>query len=102
MKETFTRTMTINNIQEATVKIDLYENCKYHAKSFQDLGEVKHVEYKGLVSWSITSGVEAKEIEDSTDGSCIDEFHEYLVLDFVDGSTATFRNSHVDMFLVRR
>lgn len=27
MKETFTRTMTINNIQEATMKIDLYENC---------------------------------------------------------------------------
>lgn len=99
MKETYTRTMTINNLVNAKVIIDLYENCKYFAKSHADLGETRKVEYTGLSSWSIVTGNEAKEIEDMTDGSCIDEFHEYLVLSFEDGSEVTFRNSHVDMFL---
>jgi hypothetical protein len=96
MKRTYTRTMMISNLAEATVKVILYENNKYTSK---DLGEEHEVNYTGLKQWSIVNGEEAIEIEELTDGSCIDDLHEYLVLEFVDGSTATFRNSYTDMFI---
>lgn len=99
MKRTYTRTMMISDLRNSKVSIDLYEGCKYNAHSIEDLGEQKHVEYTGLVSWEIVDGNDAKEIEEMTDGTCIDEYHEYLVLHFEDGSEATFRNSHVDMFI---
>lgn len=100
MKNTYTRTLMISDLRTAKVSIDLYEGCKYTAKSVEDLGKQIHVEYTGLVSWDvIEGGEEAKEIIANTDGTCIDEFDEYLVLHFEDGSEATFRNSHVDMFV---
>lgn len=40
----------------------------------------------------------SEECKYNTDGSCIDEFHEYLVVYFGDGDTSTFRNSHADLF----
>lgn len=39
------------------------------------------------------------ENESLTDPSGIDEYHEYLVLNFENGTTITFGNFHVDMFL---
>lgn len=96
MKTTFTRTMTMTNeeLQKATVRLYISEGVKWN-----NPGEEKEVKYTGLKSWSIVSGIDAAEIEAESDGSCIDEYHEYLVLEFVDGSIATFRNSHVDMFI---
>ena len=43
--------------------------------------------------------MDAEEIERETDDSGIDEHHEYLRLNFVNGETATFRNSHTTMFI---
>lgn len=95
MKRTYTRTMFMTNeeLQKATVKLFITEGLKW-----EDANE-KEVKYTGLKSWSIIDGEDAKQIEAETDASCIDENHEYLVLEFVDGTTATFRNSHVDMFI---
>lgn len=95
MTKTYERTTFISNLAEAKVKIYLYENSKYTG----NIGEEKEVNYTGLKSWSIVDGDDAKQIENETDGTCIDENHEYLVLNFTDGTTATFRNSHVDMFI---
>lgn len=95
MKKTFTRTMFMTNeeLQNATVRLFITEGLKW-----EDSNE-KEVTYTGLKSWSIVDGEDAKQIEEETDESCIDENHEYLVLEFNNGTTSTFRNSHVDMFI---
>ena len=97
MKNTFTETWTRSNekLQKATVIIDMYANTKY-----EDVNPTSRMEYTGLTAWDvIVGGVEAEEVESELAGCCIDENHEYLVLHFIDGNTATFRNSHVDMRL---
>lgn len=95
MIKTYEKTMFIKNLAKANVKLFIYANNKYSGI----IGEEKEINYSGLKSWSIISGDDAKTIENETDGSCIDENHEYLQLSFVDGSVATFKNSYVDMFI---
>ena len=98
MKKTYTRTLTIENLEDVKVRLYIYDGCKYTAKSVEDLGEETAVIYNGIKAWDIIEGGnEAEEIE--ADADMVDEFHEYLVLHLLDGNTATFRNSHVDMFL---
>jgi len=81
---------------EITVELHVYEDeTKYTAS-----GVGKIVQYEGVVRWDIVDGEDATAIEAHTDGSCIDEFHEYLVLHFGDGSDGTFRNSHVDLYRI--
>ncbi len=96
MKRTYTQTWMMSNekLQQATVKIYIYNADKYTG----NITDEKEVRYKGLTAWDvIEGGKEAEEIESLTDESGVDEHHEYLVLHFNDGTTATFRNSHVDM-----
>lgn len=95
MKRTYNSTMfiTAEELQQATVKLYVTKGLKC-----EDRNETEII-YTGLKQWSIVDGEDAKLIEAETDGTCIDENHEYLVLEFVDGTEATFRNSHVDMFI---
>lgn len=82
--------------------LDVYEECKYTALEQQHMDvfeNCKQVKYNNVEYIEIVDGVDAEEIEAETDGSCIDDMHEYLVIHFTDGQTATFRNSYVDMFL---
>ncbi len=96
MKRTFTRTLFNPDLTKATVKVIIYKHNKYNALD----GEGTEINYKGVTSWDvIEGGAEAEEIEAETDSTSADENHEYLVLHFTDGSQATFRNSHVDMFI---
>lgn len=78
------------------VEVEVYDTCKYFGLDGKK--EYPRVEYKDLDFWEIVDGEDAEKLEAETDGSCIDDFHEYLVLHFVDGDTSTFRNSYVDMF----
>ena len=82
-------------------EVEVYENCKYTAYSIKDLGQTRKVKYNNITSWEIVSDIDAKEIEAETTSDGIDELHEYLVLHFEDGSESTFRNSHVDMFILK-
>lgn len=97
MKRTFTRTTfkTNEELQKATVRVFITKGLKWEEI------DGKEVKYVGLKSWSIVDGEDAKEIENEIieSGYDIDENHEYLVLEFTDGTTATFRNSHTDLFL---
>ncbi len=96
MKKTYTRTMMHADLTKTTVEIEVHEALKWEAT--EEDGKV--VTYNGIKAWSIVSGEDAAEIESMTDASGIDEYHEYLVLYFTNGETATFRNSHVDMFIM--
>lgn len=79
------------------VKLNIYSECKYTANE-EVFENRKVVEYENVIGFEVVTGEQAKEIEKDTDGSCIDDMHEYLLLYFEDGETSTFRNSYVDMF----
>ena len=77
-------------------EIELYSECKYTASEEVFENSIRH-QYKDITNWEIVTDEDAEEIEAN---GLIDEHHEYLVLHFADGETATFRNSHVDMFRI--
>jgi hypothetical protein len=75
------------------VTVEKYNECKYFTP--QD-GE--KINYENVEAFEVVHGEAASQLEAETDGSCIDDFHEYLVLYFTNGETATFRNSYADLF----
>lgn len=104
MKRTYTETWMKSNerLQKAVIELVIYKQSKYsHILTDEEVEEgMTEIKYTGLTSWDIIEGgEEAKAIEAESDGSCIDDNHEYLVLHFNDGTDATFRNSYVDMFI---
>lgn len=82
--------------REFNAEIEIYDSCKYS----QNSRRVNIVKYNNIVNWELVTGKDAAELEAETDGSCIDDYHEYLVLNLADGTQATFRNSYVDMFRI--
>lgn len=98
MKTTYTRTLFYEDLTKANIKLYLYKDSKYHAKQYDHDPII--IEYTDVKSWDIIEGgIDADIIESETDGSNYDELHTYLVLHFADGTQATFRYSHVDMFI---
>ena len=89
--------MKQNFMKTRKVMLDVYEECKYTA-SDEVFENSKQVTYDNVVAFEVVTGKKAELIENNTDGSNIDDFHEYLVLYMEDGSTSTFRNSYVDLF----
>lgn len=77
----------------------IYDECKYAASREVFENAIK-VNYEELTEWVIVTGKDAEVIEAETDGSSIDDYHEYLELHFVDGTVSTFRNSYVDLFVL--
>lgn len=90
MKQYFGKTVT--------VKVKVYNECKYQEKKLES--KTKTIMYKNVIAFGVISGDEAKEIEKTTDRDNIDDFHEYMVLYFSDGTILTFRNSYVDLFII--
>lgn len=77
------------------VKVKIYDEVKYSESS----EKIAEVEYE-IKDFKVVTGDEATEIGLTTDEASRDEYNEYLVLTLADGDEATFRNSHVDMFLI--
>lgn len=77
------------------VKVKVYNGVKYNANT----EKVAEVEYE-IEGFEVVTGERATEIGLSTDENSRDEYNEYLVLDMGNGETATFCNSHVDMFRI--
>lgn len=83
--------------RERKVLVDIHEVVRYEDKS----ENIKTVEYAGCIGFEVVSDKErVAKIEVESDGSCIDDYHEYLILHFANGDTATFRNSYVDLFVL--
>ena len=82
-------------LQSKNVKVDIYSEVKYTA-SEEVFENAKTVDYSFCGGFDVVNGKEAG-IE-NTDGSCVDDYDEYVILYFEDGETATFRNSYVDIF----
>ena len=80
------------------VRLKIYDGCKYTNIT----NKVKEVLYTNIKGFEVVTGERAERIISETDGSYIDEFNEYLVIYLEDGNTATFRNSHVDLFIDHR
>lgn len=78
-------------------KVEIYNEMKYCA-SEEDFKNTTKVIVHDVIFWEMVDGEDALELESHTDGSCIDDYHEYFVLHSEDGSTATFRNSYADFF----
>ena len=98
MIRSYDQTWTIrkDRLKDAFFYFEIFENTKY-----EDKEPVSMVEYTGVTSWDmIEGGKEAEELEAHFNE--IDEKREYCVLHFENGETATFRNSHIDMWIEKR
>ena len=78
------------------VKVKVYLGVKYDLSN----EKVAEVEYKDIEGFEVVTGERATEIGSMTDEESKDEYNEYLVITFKDGQTATFCNSHVDLFRI--
>ena len=78
------------------VKVKVYSGVKYDLSN----EKVAEVKYKDIEGFEVVTGERATEIGSMTDEESRDEYYEYLVITFNDGQTATFCNSHVDLFRI--
>lgn len=80
--------------KKMTVKVKVYEETKYTAKK-----TACEVKYEDVTKFEVKQ-IPIEEILKQTDESGVDEYNEYLIIYFKNGDTATFRNSHVDLFRI--
>lgn len=78
------------------VKVKIYDGVKYDFSN----EKVAEVEYNNIRVYEVVTGERATEIGLETDENSRDEYNEYLIITLKDGETATFCNSHVDMFRI--
>ena len=77
-----------------SVIVKVYNGVKYEAIS----KKVAEVKYNNIRGYEVATGDRATEIGLETDDNSRDEYNEYLIIRLENGETATFCNSHVDMF----
>lgn len=78
------------------VKVRMYNSVKYDRNS----KKTAEVEYNNIKGYEVVTGEKATLIGNETDENSRDEYNEYLIIHTENGETATFCNSHVDMFRI--
>ena len=76
------------------VYLKIYDGVKYDGSN----PKVAEVRYDNIQGFEVVTGDRATEIGLETDENSRDEYNEYLIITLEDGETATFCNSHVDLF----
>lgn len=76
------------------VKVKVYDDVKYNPKS-EKVAEVEYLNIRGMEVKTIEDDEIFAEGFDETD-----EYKEYCIITLENGETATFRNSHVDVFRI--
>lgn len=73
--------------------VERYSRCKYFHPE-----DGERIHYENVEAFEVVHGEAAAQLEAEMDGAALDDFHEYLVLYFTNGETATYRNSYADLF----
>ena len=76
------------------LKVKVYSGCKYDAES----KKIAETIYNNVTSFEIKVMTDEEIFADGFDE--MDEYGEYAILTFADGTTSTFRNSHIDIFKI--
>ena len=76
------------------VLVKVYDGCKYDVTS----EKVSEIRYNDVISLDVKHISDDEIFAQGFDD--VDEYGEYTILTFADGTTATFRNSYVDMFII--
>ena len=74
------------------LKVKVYDGCKYDAES----KKVAETIYNDVASLEVKAMTDEEIFANGFDET--DENGEYAIITLADGETATFRNSHVDIF----
>ena len=78
------------------LKVEVYDGCKYDAES----KKVAETIYNDVATFEVKPMTDEEIFANGFDET--DEYGEYAILAFADGTTSTFRNSHVDIFRIFR
>ena len=78
------------------VKLKLYDGVKYNLEN----EKIIEIVYNNIRGYEVVTVESATQIGLETDENSRDEFNEYLIITLENGESATFCNSHVDMFRV--
>lgn len=76
------------------LKVKVYSGCKYDLTS----EKVTEHTYNDVTNFEVKTISDEEIYKEGFDE--VDEYKEYAIMTFADGSIATFRNSHVDIFRV--
>ena len=102
-KRTYTGTWMRPNLAEAEIvlyisKVNKYDRGSRIYVNGEDPEDEEKVILPPAKSWTLVEGgPEAEAIETIMDE--VDENHEYLIINFVNGSNEIYRNSYVTMFI---
>ncbi len=104
MKRTYTGTLFNPDLTKAKIELYISKVNKYNRGSrIYIAGEEPEDEERIILppvkSWTIVEGgAEAEAVESIMDE--VDDNHEYLIINFANGTTEIYRNSYVTMFVL--
>lgn len=104
MKRTYTGTLFNPDLTKAKIELYISKVNKYNRGSRiyiagEEPEDEERIVLPPVKSWTIVEGgAEAEAVESIMDE--VDDNHEYLIINFANGTTEIYRNSYVTMFVL--